>query len=240
MPRPEFALVLLPAVTLVACGGGQDAAPGLDELPEIAEYCLAAQRIVTRTDVPVQLVVHEDFDAFVKSKAVIEGPQIQQYNWIDDEGRVYGISCKLKSADHLNLAFGDDAAGPDGLCQDMNRAVFEEVAPRSPDITPTYTEVVFEPNEAVWNDDEPGMTGPAWLAPYEATWVDEQGRLHIRAKGFRVDFTDPAFEKAPPRFRGIHYCHFLSPGYLAALMLGAAEPGAVIGRSPETTEDSGS
>jgi hypothetical protein len=239
MRRPDLAIALLPAVLLVACGGG-NGAPGLDELPEIADYCLAAQRVVTRTEVPMQLIVHEDFDAFVKSKAVIEGPEIQQYNWTDEQGRVFGISCKLKSADHLKLTYGDDAAGPDGLCQDMNRAVFEQIAPRSPDITPAYTEVVFEPQEAVWNDEEPGMTGPDWLAPYEATWTDEQGRLHIRAKGFRVDFTDPAFEKVPPRFRGIHYCHFLSPGYLAALMLGEAEPGAIIGRNPDMAEDAGS
>ena len=239
MRRPDLAIALLPAVLLVACGGG-NGAPGLDELPEIADYCLAAQRVVTRTEVPMQVIVHEDFDAFVKSKAVIEGPEIQQYNWTDEQGRVFGISCKLKSADHLKLTYGDDAAGPDGLCQDMNRAVFEQIAPRSPDITPAYTEVVFEPQEAVWNDEEPGMTGPDWLAPYEATWTDEQGRLHIRAKGFRVDFTDPAFEKVPPRFRGIHYCHFLSPGYLAALMLGEAEPGAIIGRNPDMAEDAGS
>ena len=238
MPRPDIALALLPAVSLMACGGGGDAAPDLAELPEIADYCLAAQRIVTRTEVPMQLVVHEDFGAFVKSKAVIEGPEIPQYNWSDEQGRVFGISCKLKSADHLQLTYGDDAAGPDGLCQDMNRAVFEEIAPRSPDIAPAYAEVVFEPKEAVWNDDEPAMTGPDWLAPYEATWVDAQGRLHIRAKGFQVDFTDPEFEKVPPRFRGIHYCHFLSPGYLAALMLGAAEPGAVIGRNLDTAEGS--
>jgi len=239
MRRTSIALALLPIVSLTACGGA-DTAADLDELPEIADYCLAAQRIVTRTEVPMQLVVHEDFDAFVKSKAVIEGPEIQQYNWTDEQGRVFGISCKLKSADHLKLSFGDNAAGPDGLCQDMNRAVFEIAAPRSPSITPAYSEVVFEPNEAVWNDDEPGMTGPDWLAPYEATWVDEQGRLHIRAKGFQVDFTDPAFENVPARFRGIHYCHFLSPGYLAALMLGEAEPGAVIGRKLQASTDSGS
>jgi len=239
MRLTSVALMLLGVAGITACGG-DDAAPGLEELPELAEYCLAAQRVVSRTEVPMQLAVHEDFDAFVKSKAVIEGPQIQQYNWTDKQGRVFGISCKLKSADHLKLTFGEDAAGPDGFCQDMNRAVFEEVAPRSPDITPAYAEVVFEPQEAVWNDEEPGMTGPEWLAPYKATWVDEQGRLHIRAKGFQVDFTDPAFAQVPPRFRGIHYCHFLSPGYLAALMLGEAEPGAVIGRKPDTVDSPGS
>jgi len=236
MRRTRGPAALLAGLCLAGCGGSGSPEPELAGLPELSEYCLAAQRIVTRTDVPMRLVVHDDFDAFVQSKAVIEGPEIQQYNWADEDGRVFGISCKLKSADHLNLTFGEDSAGPDGLCQDMNRAVFEKVAPRSPDITPTYAEVVFEPNEAVWNDAEPAMTGPEWLAPYEATWVDQQGRLHIRAKGFQVDFTDPAFAEAPARFRGIHYCHLLAPDYLAALMVGQAEPGAVIGRTPETRD----
>ncbi len=239
MPLTKLFIIALSACLLAGCGGTEDERFALAEVPELNEYCLAAQRVVTRTDVPMQLVVHEDFQAFVKSKAVIEGPEIQQFNWIDDQQRVFGISCKLKSADHLQLSYGNDAAGPDGLCQDMNRAIFELVAPRSPDFKPAYQQVVFEPREAVWNEEEPGMTGPDWLAPYEATWTDDEGRLHIRAKGFQVDFTDPAFEKAPARFRGVHYCHFVSPGYLGALMRGEAEPGIEIGRNPDPNQGSG-
>ncbi|MDJ0927382.1 MAG: hypothetical protein QNJ73_06970 [Gammaproteobacteria bacterium] len=223
--------VALPALLLAACGGEFE----LDEVPAVDAYCLAAQRIVSRTEHPMQLVVHSDFDAFVKSKAVIEGPEIQQFNWTDSAGDVIGISCKLKSADHLNLAFGDGTAGPDGACQDMNRTVFEKVAPRAADPNPKYRQVVFDPAEAVWNEDEPGMTGPDWLKPYEATWVDDNGALHVRAKGFQVDFTDPRFAEVPERFRGIHYCHFVAPDYLKRLMLGAAEPGIVIGRAVDVS-----
>jgi hypothetical protein len=232
-------LSLFLAPFLLAGCAPQSGIPELSEVPELEEFCLAAQRVVTRTDVPVKLVVHDDFMAFVKSKAVIEGPEIQQYNWRDDEGRVVGISCKLKSADHLNLAFGNDSAGPDGLCQDMNRAVFELVAPRSPDFTPAYREVVFDPREAIFNEDEPGMTGPDWLKPFTATSVDDQGKLQIRTKGFLVNFNDPAVAQAPPRFRGIHYCHFLAPAYLAALMRGEAEPGLEIGRAVDPGTPSG-
>ena len=223
---------MAPALLLTALPATWAASPALESIPDADQYCRAAQRVVTRTDQPVELVVHEQFDAFVKSKAVIEGPQIQQFNWQDENG-VFGISCKLKSADHLNLAFGDGTAGPDGLCQDMNRAVYSLILPT---ITQrAYDAVAFDPQETVSNTEQPGMTGPDWLAPYAATSVSDNGTLVIRTKGFIVNFTDPQFEQAPPRFRGVHYCHFLAPEHLRALLQGKAEPGIVIGRAVDTS-----
>jgi hypothetical protein len=182
---------------------------------------------------PVDVRVHDSFDGFVKSKAIIPDaagaiPEIQQFPWFDPQGAIVGVSCKLKSADHLNLVYGDGTAGPDGLCQDMNRRVYQAlmVAAR----TLRYTTVVFDANELVMDDERPTMTGPDWLMPYAVTVVDDDGRLHVRAKGFLVDFTDPRFARAPARFRGVYYCHFIAPDYLLALMTGDAEPGAVIGR----------
>ena len=208
-----------------------DADPELAEIPALNEYCLAAQRIVSRTEHPVELVIHDDFRAFVKSKAVIEGPQIQQFHWYEG-GRVVGISCELKSADHLNLAFGDGTAGPDGLCQDMNRAVYTLVAQEIQ--SPVFDEIIFDAKETVMNDAQPGMTGPDWLKPYTATYIADNGKLHLRAKGFQVDFTDPRFEKAPARFRGVHYCHLVAPGYLRDLLAGRSKTGIVIGREVDT------
>lgn len=201
---------------------------GVSVLPPLDEYCRDAQRVVTRTEQPVELIVQDSFDAFVSSKAVIEGPTIQQYNWYDDGRQILGVSCKIKSADHLNLTFGDGTAGPDGLCQDMNRAVYGLVAARVDEAV--FDEVVFDPLETVVNEDQPGMTGPDWLKPYTMTYVDDANALHIRAKGFQVDFTDQRFQRAPARFRGIHYCHFIAPAHLEALLRGEARPGAVIGQ----------
>jgi len=202
----------------------------LRELPETSEYCLAAQRIVTRTNLPVVLDMHDEFMSFVKSKAVIDeerGPVIQQYNWYDGDGNLLGISCKLKSADHLNLVFGTDSAGPDGLCQDMNRAVFTKVAKSVR--SPSFSRVTFDAQETVSNPDQPGMTGPDWLAPFTMTYVEDD-TLHIASKGFVVDFSDPQYAQAPERFRGVHYCHLIAPEYVAALMSGQGQVGAIIGK----------
>jgi len=80
------------------------------------------------------------------------------------------------------------------------------------------------------------MTGPVWLAPCRTTAVDEASVLTIRSKGFVVEFTDPRFQKAPERFRGVHYCHFISPWYMEQLLTGNASPGVMIGR---LVDDSG-
>lgn len=238
--RQTSSVTVTLALALTACSGAEEFA--LRETPSVDDYCEAAQRLVTRTAHPVRVKVHEDFDAFVKSKAVIDGPTIQQYVWRDAKGMAIGISCKLKSADHLNLVFGDGTAGPDGACQDMNRAVFEKLTRGN--LRPAYTTVIFDPLETVSNEEEPGMTGPDWLAPYQPTWTDDDGALHIKAKGFQVDFTDERFAAAPARFRGIHYCHFVAPGYLGELLAGRAQPGISIGRVVDTNQppaaDSGS
>ncbi len=232
MARPLSCFTLVAAAAMLSAGCSTPlpatASYGLSGVPALNDYCLAAQRLVSRTNYPVEVVIHDDFDDFVRSKAVIQGPQIQQYNWINADDMVVGVSCKLKSADHLNVSFGEGTAGPDGLCQDMNRAVFAEIRRRGVGLP--FAAVMFEASENVSNTSEPGMTGPDWLKAYEATWVSDDNVLHVRAKGFRVDFTDPRFAKSPPQFRGIHYCHFLSPTYFAALLQGDAAAGVTIGQ----------
>lgn len=226
------AATALAALLLVACAAGPHGrVPTLAAIPPASEYCQAAQRVVTRTDVPVQVVLHTNFTDFVKSKALIDGPTIQQFTWYDSAGAPRGLSCKLKSADHLNLAFGAGSAGPDGACQDMNRAVYPLVAAKVS--RSRYPQVVFDARESVINEQDPTMTGPDWLKPHALTWVDEAGALHVTARGFIVNFTDPQFAQLPERFRGVHYCHFIAPEYFEALLRGTAQPGAVIGRHIE-------
>ena len=231
----KFEYTLLAAVAMLAA-----VAATADELtvatPGLDNYCRVAQRIVTRTDQPVDLVIHDSFDGFVKSKATIAEdagaiPEIQQLNWADEDGVVVGISCKLKSADHLNLVYGEGTAGSDGACQDMNRYVLESLAIARQDYE--YSEVVFDPYEQPHTRGEPpaeGGAGPQWLAPYVGTSVAPDGSLSIRTKGFIVDFTDRRYTKAPARFRGVHYCHFIAPDHLRAVVTGSAAPGVMIGR----------
>lgn len=221
------------AITPLACAGTHlpKADPALSALPRIEEFCLAAERVVSHARMPMQLVVHGDFDTFVRSKASIAGPTLQQFTWTDAAGNPLGISCKLKSSDQLLQVFGPGSAGPDGSCQDMNRAVLALVAREVP--RPVFPRVLFDPDETVVNEKEPGMTGPDWLAPFTLTTVDADGSLRIHSKGFVVDFLDPRYAALPERFRGVHYCHFIAPEQLRAVLEGSAPAGAVIGREVE-------
>jgi hypothetical protein len=223
-------LVLVPLALLVACTGVSSTSVELQTLPATDVYCLEAQHVVTRTTVPMKLVLHEDFESFVKSKAVIEGPTIHQYNWYSATGSITGISCKMKSADHLNLEFGEGSAGPDGYCHDMNRQVYQSL--RGQVRNPVVTEVVFDPSESLATPEQKNMIGPVWLQPFMLTSKDDSGRLHIATRGFVIDFTDPRYQKFPPSWRGTHYCHLIAPDYLGQLLTGEIEAGAVIGRKP--------
>jgi hypothetical protein len=115
----------------------------------------------------------------------------------------------------------------------MNRAVYALVAREIR--RPAFPRVVFDPNEIVFNAQEPGMTGPDWLAPYPLTSVGPDGALWIATKGFIVNFNDPLYARMPVRFRGVHYCHFIAPEHLRDLLEGKARPGAVIGQKVEPT-----
>lgn len=232
MCRSPLTLRLL-AAALAAVLSGCAAQPvqiaGTAPLPE---FCLEVQRVVVRTAVTPALVLHTDFDGFVKSKASIEPLTIHEYIWYeaDDPARPVMVSCKLKSADHLNEAFGPGTSAGNGRCQDMNRLTYDRV--RDSLGAGKVETVVFDPAEDVRNTENPGMTGPDWLKPYEMTWRDASGVLHLRSKGFRVDWTDPQFASLPGRFRGVQYCHLIAPEYLARLVTGKAQAGLYVGRDP--------
>lgn len=194
-----------------------------------AEFCAEAQHIVSRTDKAGEFVVHPDFEGFVKSKTNIDPLTLHVYVWPapDAPGRVVAISCKMKSADHLNVAFGPGAAGPDGLCQDMNRETLRQVRASLPDAADR--QVVLDPNENAFNEKQPARTGADWLAPFLLTTEDDAGTLTIHSKGFRVDWLDPRFAGLDARVRGVHYCHLIAPDHLRELLTGRAAAGVTIG-----------
>jgi len=218
------------SVFVAACSSSPEEFSELRELPELEKFCMAGQRVVERTGMRFELVVHEDFNAFVKSKAILNGPngpQIQQYNWYDETGAVTGVSCKLKNESHLNPIYGEGTAGPAGVCQDLNREVFRLASSWLTE--PAFTQVSFDADETHTDDGQLIERGPDWLKPFRLTYVSDDGALHVAAKGYVQDFGDPRFQKAPEKFRGVHYCHFVAPKYLAAVLKGEQQPGATIG-----------
>jgi len=234
MPKRQTRCHLLTAIvsaSLLATGCATSPAPGASAdataLP-LEQFCLEAQQVVVNTSHPFLIQLHQDTEAFVRSKAEIDPPRVHQFIWYEDSAgtRPAMVSCKLKSADHLNLVFGEGTAGPPGNCQDMNQLTLARVLAARGGDRPA---VMLDPAETVSNAEQPGMTGPDWLLPAALATRGEDGVLVIHAKGFRVEFLDPRVLDAPPPFRGVHYCHFIAPDYLARLLDGQATPGQSFG-----------
>jgi len=192
-----------------------------------AQFCASAQSVISRTQQTAEVIVHEDFEAFVRSKSSIDPLTLHAYQWTGpgDPDRVVAISCKMRSADHLNAVYGEGTAGADGLCQDVNRETLRSVGAS----LGTVPEVVFDADEDVFNDENPQSSGRIWLAPFRVTSADAAGRLQVHSAGFRVDWQDQRFAAYDGRVRGVHYCHLIAPSNLRAVLAGDAEPGAVIG-----------
>jgi hypothetical protein len=232
--KKSWAAILSGAVAtgLIGCATSPPAAPAADTAlltASPAAFCAEAQRIISHTGKTGDFVVHPDFEGFVKSKTSIDPLTLHVYVWPapDDANRAVAISCKFKSADHLNAAFGPGTAGSDGLCQDMNRETLRQVRAAVP--AAAALQVVLDPQENVFNESQPAATGPDWLAPFLLTTQDDSRTLTIHSKGFRVDWLDPRFVRFDARVRGVHYCHLIAPAYLRDLLTGRAAAGVKIG-----------
>ena len=231
--------VLSGLLAVAGCSGVGTVRDPLPPEPPLAEFCREAQHVVGHTGKLGELILHTDEQAFVKSKTSIEPLTIHQYIWYGDpaKSKPLMISCKLKSVDHLNSAFGPGTAGPEGACQDMNRLTLERLRKAMP--RANRVKIELDPNESVFDDANPGAAGPNWLKP--AVLVDRRadGTLVIHAKGFRVDWSDSRFASLDAKFRGVHYCHLIAPAYLRELVSGTASPGISVGREVSATPPPG-
>jgi hypothetical protein len=215
------------AIVLSACAS--DPAVVIGEpivLPASSDFCAAGQRQIAQVRIPVQTVVHRDYEAFVQSKPSIKPLEVQQYTAFADNAGTQPkmISCKFKSADHIRSEYGANAAGEPASCASLNRRSLDAVMAsltrkeRKKLLYRSGTAVLLEP-------DEMAAIGPEWLKPFEMSTIDMSGTLRIRAKAMRNDWNDPKLANAPARLKGTHYCHLIAPEYLKALLIGAAKPG---------------
>ena len=186
--------------------------------PLVDEFCTEAQHLLAATPLAAENVVYTDFDEFVKSKAAPKPLITRQFIHYaaDQPGLPERISCKLKSADHLNSEYGAGSAGHEGTCQAVNGLTLERVRMargHSDQPSGVFKKVVLDP-------DEVGPSGVVWLKPYAMVRVDADNVLHIKSKALYVSWHDERFLKMPARFRGTHYCHLIAPSYLRRLLDG--------------------
>jgi len=194
------------------------------ETIELDQECAEAQRILANTQRPVINLSYVDYDEFILSKAQIEPLTSQQFVWYADAQRLKPkrISCKLKTADHIIAQYGADAAGAESTCQAANLAIVDRVYAA---LTAEERARLRFPRASVIVDaDDMAETGPDWLEPRFYVSL-EADKIHVKPRAFRADWNDPKLAKAPPRFKGTHYCHLIAPQYVKRIVLGEVNLG---------------
>ncbi len=194
---------------------------------DIDTFCSEVQRVTAGTSVKANLTIHETSWDYRHSKPGIEPVEIHQYVTPDRQGRPKMISCKVKSVDHLKSAYGQQAAGKQGTCEQVTRSVVEQAragaGPKAPDVR-------VDPEEQVW-------TGSSYLAPFELLSRDSSGTLHVHTRYMRIDWDDWRWYVMPDKVRGHLYCHVIAPEYIARLLQGESPELQPIEVPPEPEGD---
>lgn len=193
----------------------------------VESYCQRAQQIVAKTALVAKVVIPDNHEAFVESKATLDPLTVQQslsnpVSADNDLARV--LSCKMKTAERINAAQPVSADQPavaqgNGSCQAVHRYWLEQLYAEIP-----AQQRALSPEQLVIDDEELTFMGPMWLRPwpFEPLYRDDTGVIHIRSKALYVPFA--WWIPMPDRFKGTYYCHLISPLYLEALVRGEVNP----------------
>ena len=193
-----------------------------------ANFCAIVQQRLAGTALPVRNVVHTDYQAFVKSKPRVNPLEAHQFAQFEDASRSLPmrISCKTKTADHINAVYGSGHASDDSVsCRDINRATIMGVW--SALAANERQRAAFPPWRVMLDGDDIHVMGSAYLKPYRFVYLGEDGLPHVLAKGLLARWDDWLWKLAPERFRGAHYCHLLAPEFARRLMQGQIDPAGV-------------
>ena len=137
-------------------------APRAESTP-LDNFCTDAQKFVTDTDITAKNRFYTEFGNFTASKPSIDENEliISQHVLYDktDSGREYAklVSCKFKSSDRIQIVRGDDAAGEEKSCKDINQQTVNSVLAR---IT------LQNPPNIILEEDELEERGSNWVQPW--------------------------------------------------------------------------
>jgi len=203
------------------------AAPAFAEIRTDDQFCNRVQQLILGTQLLARNQLHADYEAFKESKSTLDPYTTQQFVLHEDESgqRPMRISCKFKSADHLNAVYGAGTASTTPrACRDANRDTIQRVYRAIP--AAERAALPLPPARILLDGDDIQIMGSRYVAPYQFVYLAPDGTLHIAAKALLVNWDDWRWKLAPDKFRGAHYCHLIAPEYAARLMRGevSAQP----------------
>jgi hypothetical protein len=222
---PIMAMVTM--LSVVSGSSASLAAPAMPASPPwnttYAGFCIAVQRHLVDTPLPIDNRLHTDKDAFTASKASAEPLTTHQFLERDAAGRVRGISCKTKSADHLRAVHGPAAARDPALaprsCRDVQRRIVMDVWQGLDGVA--RAGAPNPPQRLMLDPDARSYTGSSWIGSPAEAYLADDGRVHLRASALFAEWTDWRWKLMPTSWRGNHYCHLVAPERVERLMLGA-------------------
>ena len=183
-------------------------------------FCGSAQQWIAQTDMQAEVVLYEDHEAFVESKAAIEPLSVPQFfsNPEPDSGIPRVVSCKMKTAEQLNAVYGAEGAvaGTSQSCETvLSRMLDARFAER------TGESLSLNRDDFLIDEEDSTFIGPMWLEPwpFEPLSVDDSGLVHLLSRSLYVP--DAWYIPMPDSFKGVYYCHTISPVYLDALITGS-------------------
>jgi pimeloyl-ACP methyl ester carboxylesterase len=189
------------------------------------EFCVAMQRRMAGTVLTGANTVFTDMASFRHSKPSIRPFRI--YQAVTYAGaRPIRASCKMKTAAHLRAVYGAEAAGSQGSCADMTRLLQAQAVAALRDAG--RTEAADKAAGFVIDEQEPFVTGRAFLAEYRLSYEGTDGRLHLSSPGLFQDYDSWITPLLPKIVQGQSYCHVPTPEYLVALASGEIPPGTLV------------
>lgn len=193
--------------------------------PTSGEFCQAAQRILASTEISGTVEVFDNMPDYRSSKPSPDPLLIYQVVTYDDK-RPIAVSCKVKTADHLRATYGEDAAGQQNRCSMVAGMALEQAIR---ELEAEYPEeAAARAREFIIDDNEPYMMGSEYLADFELSYLDPEGKVHIQSPGLQTDWESWIGWIMPDRLMGQTYCHLATVPYLKALATGAVQAGTVL------------
>ena len=220
LPTKQWITILLCACFGLTEAQSDERRAEVGNNPVPMDFCMHAQQWVVGTSLVATNEVFDDFEAFTKSKPGVSPLMTTQYTWPErlPDGGAMQVSCKMKTADHLQSVYGREAAGEDIGCRGVNERLLQQTLNSMTEAE--RAQLAITPGVSlIFDDDIVTAQGPLWLEPYPMV-RRQANKLIVQAKGMKNDWNDPRYAQAPPQFRGTRYCHLITPAYLRALLLG--------------------
>jgi hypothetical protein len=188
-------------------------------------FCVAVQKILGNTDIEGNNEIFDNMPDYRASKPSPNPLMIYQVVTYDEAGPIV-VSCKVKTVDHLQTEYGEEAAGPQVFCPTVTtmlraQAVAELKAEGNADAASVAEAFVID-------DTEPHLMGSDYLSDFQPVYTDEDGAIHLASPGLQSEWDSWISYVMPDRFLGQTYCHLPTADYIKRIAKGEAEPGKTL------------